>query len=262
MTTRSVFVRAVFSLVGASLAGCVETLPVPPSRLAVHDTPATVGAGNVEVAIGGGLAGSTFNGSASVGTLSVTHGLNDQNDLRFDATVGAIVVDEQYIRNHVSGFALARMGVERNLVPGVVSLIGGIGGGATLAGGFVSVDAGILLGYENRYLSPFAGAVLHVGVPITHPTVRIDYREDGGAISTVYREAYSAFGWVASAGVRLPFGGYRAHAPHPFAFQLSADFGASYGNDPAITTTSRDFVTYAGAQLTFRAILGEPRAPR
>lgn len=253
--------RACFVLLGFGSSGCVETLPVPPSRIAVHDTPATVGASNTEVGVGGGLAGSTFNGEARYGAVSVTHGLRDDLDVRGDVSVGGLVVAGDYV-DRVSAFGLLRLGIERNLVPGIVSLIAGVGGGKTRAGGFASADAGLLLGYENRYVSPFAGAVLHVGVPITTPVVHIERHEDDGTIRTVDRQAYAVFGWVASAGIRIPFGGHRAQVPHAYALQFSGDFGASYGDDPAITTTTRDFVTYAGAQLSFRAILGAPRDPR
>lgn len=255
-------VAILFGALGLGSMGCVETLPVPPSRIAVHDTPATVGAGNAEVAGGVGVAGSVFNGTGLSGGASVTRGLRDDLDLRGDVLVGGLVVDSGYLHDRITAFGLARLGLERSLVPGVVSVIGGVGGGATRAGGFVSADAGLLLGYENRYVSPFAGAVLHAGTPLSAPLVRIDYQEDPTTVRTVYRRAYPVFGWVASAGVRVPFGGHRDHVPHRYALQLSFDVGASYGNDPAIPTTARDFVMFGGTTLTFRTILGTPRDPR
>lgn len=242
--------------------GCAETLPVPPSRLSVADSPGTVGAGNTELAAGGGIAGSVFNGSAGYGTVSLTHGVRDDLDVRADVTAGGIVVDPGYRDLRVTAFGAARLGVEKSVVPGILSLIAGVGGGASRAGGFVSADLGVLVGFENRYVTPFAGGVFHVGSPISPPTLRMDYFDDGGSMRTVYREAYAAFGWVASAGVRIPFGGHRTNVPHRYALQLSGDFGASYGNDVRSAEPGLESITYGGAHLTFRTVFGNPRDPR
>jgi len=235
-------------------------MPTPPTRLAVQDTPGTVGEGNTELAFGGGFAGAGWDGSATYATVSVVHGIVDGTDLHVDATAGGIVVDDQYV-DEISAFGMARFGIEQNLVRRVLSVIAGVGGGRTRAGNFASADAGLLLGYENRYVSPFVGAVLHLGTPLSTPSVRIDRHEDDGSISTRYREAYRSIGWVGSAGLRIPFGGHRLHEPHRFALQFSIDGGSSHGKDPSDDTTSWRSVSYVGLSGTFRVLLGAPRDP-
>lgn len=239
-----------------ALVGCAETLPVPPSRLAVHETPGTVGARNTEVGGGVSQSGSVFNGSATSGSLAITHGLREDLDVRADVAVGAVVVDSAYLRHRITPFGTARLGIERNLVEGIFSLVAGVGGGGTRAGGFVAVDAGFVVGYENRYASPFVGAVLHVGVPVTSKTLSIVHQDDATTVRTETRRAYASFGFVASAGVRVPFGGHRSGEPHRHALQLSVDFGGSYGDDPAIDLDELDGIAFVGGTLAYRSLFG------
>ncbi len=251
----STSLRVCCAVIAFVSGGCAETLPVPPSRLAVNDTPGTVGGGNLEVGGGIGVAGSVFNGTAPSANATVTYGLRDDLDLRADASGGVILVEETYGVNRVSGFGMARLGIERNVVPGVFSLVAGVGGGGTRAGGFLSIDAGFVLGFENRYVSPFAGAVLHGGVPITSPTLVITEQEDGSPPTVLLREAYASFGFVGSVGVRIPFGGHRDGTPHRHAFQLSLDVGGSYGDDPAIDEGELERVLYNAGTFAYRVLL-------
>ncbi len=186
----------------------------------------------------------------------VTHGLREDLDVRADVAVGAVVVDSAYLRHRITPFGTARLGIERNLVEGIFSLVAGVGGGGTRAGGFVAADAGFVVGYENRYASPFVGAVLHVGVPVTSKTLSIVHQDDATTVRTETRRAYASFGFVASAGVRVPFGGHRSGEPHRHALQLSVDFGGSYGDDPAIDLDELDGIAFVGGTLAYRSLFG------
>jgi hypothetical protein len=93
-----------------------------------------------------------------------------------------------------------------------VSLTGGLGGGASAAGGFVSPDVGLVTAWENRFVVPFASVRGIFSQPLNARRVHFtldDDAADGGEDTDVEPDTHrlkprSTFGTQLAVGVKLP----------------------------------------------------------
>lgn len=239
--------RLVLTLVPLALGACATTLPAPPTQTAPHDAPGTVGEGRTEVTAGGGMGGAVFDGAFNHGEVTVRHGVAEATDVSVRATAGRVSnTNETSDGRDVDawrGIVALRLGLSRDFVPGVLSGFVGIGGGASGAGGFMGVDYGLSLGYDNRFLVPFGAVSMTLSTPITRPTLDFTGNDDS---TPNLRRAYRSIGFGFATGARVPFGGHRSGGLHTSAFTIAFEGTGLFGNDIAEGDSGLEEVIYFG----------------
>lgn len=241
-----------FTVIGT---GCATTLPSPPIQTAPHDAPGTVGAGITEVALGGGLDTSVFNGSLAYGSATIRHGITESTELDARVTAGRIAhVNDDAVNPRLGVFAL-RLGFARDLVPDILMAFAGIGGGVTGAGGYVGMDYGLSLGFDNRYVVPFVSASMSLSTPVTRVTIDFTQEDDD---APNLRRAYSAFGFGWATGLRVPYGGHKTGAEHTGAFDFVFEGNQMFGHDPRSTEDGLESIAYFGFYASVSRRFGFP----
>jgi hypothetical protein len=213
-------------------AGCATTLPAPPIQTGPHDAPGTVGAGVTEIEAAGSFGGAIFEGSFHGGQATVRHGIDDRSDVVVRGVAGRIGntgEEPGSVPVRRSLYAL-RLGFARDIVPDILMTFGGIGGGATAAGGYMGLDYGFSLGYGNRYFVPYLAGSVNLSTPLTRPTIDFTQSDD---TMPVLRRAYTSFGISYALGFRIPYGGHRSGGEHDGAITFAYESSNTMGDDPA-----------------------------
>jgi hypothetical protein len=189
-------------LAAIACLACSHRVYSPPARTLPMDTPATMAPGNTalgfEVA-GGGVA---FSKTIWSGTANVTHGFLD----RLEGTAEITYARDDF--NSPAGTDTnawaTRIGAKYNILPRYLSAVGGVGVGSWAGGPFGSVDVGIVGGYENCYVVPFAAVRGAVSTPFSAHTV--DTAQAGEAPG-MYLATPSTTEMIAvQLGVKVPIG--------------------------------------------------------
>jgi hypothetical protein len=93
-----------------------------------------------------------------------------------------------------------------------ISATFGLGGGGSAAGGFLSPDYGLNLGWDNRYLVPFAAARMFLSAPLAARYVHFTSDDDSwddphdphDAPDHNRRRPHFTYGFQVSGGLRAP----------------------------------------------------------
>jgi len=163
----------------------------PPSRALPLETPATLDPGKTGLQLEGSGNGAVFGPDIYVGTARVRHGVAQDVDVSAEGTVMHLESKEA-VRAHPNAYA-ARGGVKYRLFP-ALSVVAGLGGGASAAGGFVSPDVAVMTGYENKYFVPFFTLRAFTSHPIGARSV---YLGEGDNLPIYDRARLTyGYGWV------------------------------------------------------------------
>jgi hypothetical protein len=99
-----------------------------------------------------------------------------------------------------------------------IRFTGGVGGGISAAGGFLSPDAGLNLAWDNRYVVPFLNYSAWVSFPERNAQVGVEYVEEASSFlsndvaAELIRETYRVrrtWGHTVSAGIAIRLAGRR-----------------------------------------------------
>jgi hypothetical protein len=162
------------------------------------ESAATLSPGETGMQLEGGAHGAVFGVSAKSGTVRVRRGVDDATDVSAEVSILHVENTSAQVNTYPNVFAI-RGGAKRRITRWF-SLTGGLGGGASDGGGFISPDVGGVLAFENRYLVPFLSARAGFSFPFDARPV------DTGAKTGP--EAPPTTGYAgAVTGLRVPLGG-------------------------------------------------------
>ncbi len=175
--------------------GCTPHLFSPPSRLAITEGPANLEEGKTEVRGHFNVAGEVFGVEVEGVGASVRHGMTSEIEVVGSINYASLSGQREMhdgkgysasdgpptYQNDEDSWSLftARAGGKwaPEKLGGHLSLSSGLGGGYSDAGGFVSTDLGLSVGYNNRYVVPFLAMSGYVSVPIG--AIAHDISDDG-----------------------------------------------------------------------------------
>ncbi len=193
---------ALFAHAGLACAGCNHELYSPPARMLPLESPATLARGETGVQAEGATQGAIFGPSVETGTLRVREGMADATDAT--AEVSVLHVDGRSVADTYPYAFAGRVGLKHAALPWL-SLVGGLGGGASAGGGFVSPDVGVIAGYENRWAVPFVSLRVSVSVPFDGRPVDTGQAGHDALGQYVYTPPFT---WIGggTVGLRVPVG--------------------------------------------------------
>ncbi len=191
-------------------AACNTHIYSPPAGTVPVESPAVVGAGRRSAGGDVALASAIFGPSVAGVRATYRHGLSEQ--LELSAAPSAVFIMEAGRGDSHGGIYGLRGGLKYAPIRHVSGTVG-LGAGASAAGGFLSPDFGLNLGWENRYLVPFAGARMFLSAPIAPRYVHFttsDDADDGvndrdGDPDYHRRRPHFSYGFQVSTGLRVPF---------------------------------------------------------
>ena len=194
--------RTVIPLALVALAGtaCSHRVYSPPARMMPLASPAVAEG----VVVGGSVStqGALFGPDVVGASGQVRYGATET--LETSAEVMVVHVEGDSVADTHPNIYGARVGVKwaPEPVSRFLALTGGVGGGASAGGGFVSPDLGLVVGWENRYVVPFVGFEASVSLPIDAQAVDTSEGDDdlGTHVSTPDRT------WATrlTVGLRVP----------------------------------------------------------
>lgn len=199
-------------------AGCNRHVYSPPARVLPIETARTARADVTGVAIDTGPSGALFGPSLWSGTGRVRRSVAPGTDVVAEGTVLVVTStdDDEGVTAPHRGVYVLRAGVKHELAQHF-ALVGGLGGGASTAGGFVSPDAGAVASWENPYVVPFVSARGYLSQPVGASAVDLRGANEGERYN---RPPELTVGLNLAAGVRVPLG-----PRHEEAGAIGAAFG-------------------------------------
>lgn len=193
-------IPTIFALCPLGIA-CSRNVYTPPARPVVLSSPATTAKGGTAVRAQASSASELFGPTVLAGSAGVRHGYSDDLELVIDTSYAQIT--ERSASGTNRGIGMARVGAKyRPFASQHVALIGGVGGGYSPAGGsYSSVDAGAIVGYENRYVVPFLHGGAFASVPLAPKEVNVT---SPGDEAEHFDTPENTAGLTLGAGVRVP----------------------------------------------------------
>lgn len=187
---------------GIALVGCQTTVFSPPARPMPLETAATLPPGDTGIQVEGGNHSSVFRPQLWSGTLRVRHGLSENIDLALEAS--AVHIDADASSNPTSRNLHSLRGGLKYRVMKHFAVAGGVGGGYSAGGAFMSPDVGPIVAWENRYVVPFVSARGGLSSPIAPRTV--DLSSNGDPPGTTSSRPKPTWLLALAAGLRIPLG--------------------------------------------------------
>jgi hypothetical protein len=163
-------------LLALVLVGCSHTVYSPPARPLPLETAATLPPRDTGIQIEGGTHSTIFDPRLLSGTVRVRHGLEDDLEAAFEASVVHVDVDAP-----ASGTSRNIHSIRAGLKYRVwkhFAVAGGFGGGYSAGGAFLSPDLGPIVAWENRYLVPFLSGRAGWSSPISPRTVDVSANDE------------------------------------------------------------------------------------
>lgn len=189
------------ALLVATSTGCSNTVYSPPARMLPLETAATLHRGDIGVQAEGGPSGAVLGFGAFSGTARVRRGMTDKLDASLEGSVVRITGNAATDVNKT--IIASRIGAKYRLHE-FVAVTGGVGGGGSAGGGFVSPDLGVIVAAENPYVVPFVSFRGSVSQPIGAKAVDVTARgEAPGTDVGIPRTTWLANGTL---GLRVPIG--------------------------------------------------------
>jgi hypothetical protein len=181
--------------------GCNPVVYSPPPRFLPLESVATRRPGEFGLQAEGAVNAQTFGPALLSGTVRVRSGLNEEIEAAGELTV-ANVTNEGAI-DQPSNIYAGRIGGRFRLEPWL-AVGAGLGGGGSIAGGFIGPDASVQVAYENPYLVPFASVRAGMSAPFAVNAVDVS-TQNAGPGSDVLAPELSAL-WGGAGGLKLPIG--------------------------------------------------------
>ena len=176
-----------------SFAGCTPRVYCPPSRIWSHETPGTIGQGNNSVSAAGGIHIFHVEGSPSMtsiarlphgisGVIGYKRGIGDNLDARADFTLFGLTHprDEGVLDKPFLGALRLSGKYNPPWARRFLSVWLGAGGGTSMMGQYATIDEGLVLGFENPYVVPFAAAGFFTSFPFNTKWLLLDTDPDPG----------------------------------------------------------------------------------
>jgi hypothetical protein len=168
-----------------------------------------VGAGRQSAGGDVALATAVFGPSVAGVRATYRYGLDDK--LELSAAPSAVWIMGAGRRDSHAGIYGLRAALKYAPIRHVSGSVG-LGAGASAAGGFLSPDFGLTVGWENRYLIPFAAARMFLSAPIVPRYVHFttsDDADDGVNDPDADRDYHRrrphfSYGFQLSTGLRAP----------------------------------------------------------
>ncbi len=152
----------------ASAAGCNHHVFSPPARIGALSSVAPVGENRTGVQVEGSENGSLFGPDVTTGSLQGRHGISKNVDLSLSSSFLHVKGDSSAMENpNASAY---RAGAKL-AATSWFAIEGGLGGGYSVAGMFVSPDVGLMAAWENPYLVPFYDLSFLTSIPVDPRTV-------------------------------------------------------------------------------------------
>jgi hypothetical protein len=188
------------------LGGCQHHIYSPPGRVMPLQSVAPLPAGDTALTLEGGPHGAVFGPELLSGALRARHGLGHEVDGIVEASVLHVQGRKPDVRTHPNAYAVytgAKWAFWRHL-----ALEGGLAGGGSQAGGFLSPNLGWIAAYENPYLVPFLQHRIFVSQPLARRAVDIGDRDvdDEGPGQPILHSPLRTVGTAAVLGLRFPMG--------------------------------------------------------
>jgi hypothetical protein len=220
------------------MAGCAHHVYSPPARMLPLESVATLPRG--ETGVQGEFGGVSWIDGATA-SIRARRGFTDRAEVSAEASV-LHVGHRSAAGTKRDGFG-ARAGAKYALASWL-AITGGLGGGASAAGGFFSPDLAVIVAWENRYVVPFLSGRASLSLPVGARQVDVTGTDDTTTfVGTPTRT------WIlgATAGVRVPVG---SPAPGSGArANLLAGVGATHLQDA--TEDQSVLQLGLGAELVF-----------
>ena len=152
----------VLLLVGA----CNHNVYTPPSRAFAIASPQVLADGQTTARANVSSSSQLFGPEIVAGSAGIRRGLANNVELVADASYAQVVESSAAGTNR--NIAMGRIGGKAHPTESHnLAVTAGVGGGhAPAAGTYASADVGAVVGYENRYLIPFASVGAFASVPI------------------------------------------------------------------------------------------------
>ena len=195
-------------MISALLVGCSYRVVSPPARMAPLESPATLPVGTNGLAAEGGFASATFGPEVIFGSVRYRRRLIEE---QLDGSIevnGLHVLGGTDVSTFREAYSL-HLGLKYRML-GVLSLVGGVGGGGSAAGGFISPDVGFIAGFEKPYVIPFISVRGFLSQPFAAREIDLGIDDDERKRGT----PQTTFGLVTLSGVRVPlsFDGFTTHS--------------------------------------------------
>ncbi len=177
--------------------GCKAHVYSPPARMLGLESAATLPAGETGVQ---GELGAVSWIDGTTGALRVRHGFTE--DVEASVEASALHVGRESAANTNPNAYALQLGAKYRLAPWL-SLAGGVGGGSSAAGQFVSPDLAAIVAWENPYVVPFLSAHGALSFPID--ARQVDVTAAGDSTPTVGTPGRTSLLGV-TVGLRVPVG--------------------------------------------------------
>jgi hypothetical protein len=182
------------------LAGCAQHIYSPPARGMPLEGSRSLATDENALMLEAGESGALFGPDFAVAGIRYRHGFSEQ--LEGSAELGLLrVTTDGDTTTHRNAYA-ARAAVKYALVKWV-AFVGGLGGGAHDAGGFLSPDLGVLVSGENKYVVPNLSVRTFVSQPIAAQRVDLGF-DDNDEIGRVTGEPRFSYGFSLGSSLRIP----------------------------------------------------------
>lgn len=158
-----------------SVAGCTPALLSPPAASPILESSEPLRESEVAIEVASGAHAGVFGPEVFAGRVGGRTGLGSALEAQLEAGLYHIETAPVLAPPHPNVY-VARMGVKWAPVINT-ALLGGVGGGYSAAGGFMSPDLGGILAYENEYITPFLGARAGLSLPIAPRTLDLTHEE-------------------------------------------------------------------------------------
>lgn len=189
-----------------AVSGCSTFLYSPPARVSPLESPALLAKGDSSAELQASVHGAVFGPGLSKLGIQYSEGVSDELEIGGEANLmilsDASQPEDNVAQDHHPNIYSARLSAKWSpeALQDYVAVTAGIGGGASAAGGFLSPDLGLVVGWKNPYLTPFVSAALYASQPVN--PVELDMRKNGEE-SPVLRKPQFTYGYSGTAGAIL-----------------------------------------------------------
>jgi hypothetical protein len=231
------------SVLALSSSACAYHTYSPPARGLPLESAATLPKGRTALSASGGMLGTAFGPDLLAFSGQVRHGFKEG----FDGVAAATVLNvrgDSDSHEHPNAYAL-RAGAKLRPLPHL-AFTGGLGGGGSAQGGFVSPDLGTVLAFENHYLVPWLAAHGFISQPIGAQRVYLGVDTDPDPDVKRFGKPRTSIGGTLSAGLRIPLQ-HHTEAPHSILLGISW----------AVIADSEDHEDFLGLAAGFEYVLPE-----
>lgn len=202
-----------YALLPLIFTACTRNLVTPPGRFAEMQSPRSLPRGEAKYDLAYGVESGVFQTAMFHCALGAHRGLG--RGLEAGLELNATRFDKQDVKADYSPWMAALNASAKYNPPGCERFLGlllDLGAGTSVAGQFLSTQAGFSLGYDNGYFAPYFGLKVMSNLPFNTSPVNLGSDTDGEDIPDaerdppVFDEAGYTIGYKGFLGIKLPLG--------------------------------------------------------